>query len=52
MTMDLVAAGALLYTSVNSLSWALSGRDRTAYAIPMVTGVVVGLFLVVHLFVS
>lgn len=47
-----IATGALLYTSINSLSWALSERDRSAYAIPMVLGVVVGLFLVVHLLVS
>lgn len=38
-----VGAGALLYTSTNSLGWAFARRDRLAYAIPMLFGVVVGL---------
>lgn len=44
-----IANGALLYTSINSLAWSLAERDRRAYAIPMLTGVAVGLFLAVHL---
>ena len=43
------ATGALLYTSVNSLAWALSQRSRLGYAIPMLAGIAVGLFLAVHL---
>ena len=31
----LLSLGALLYTSVNSLSWALAKRERLSYAIPM-----------------
>lgn len=38
-----VGAGALLYTSINSLGWAFAQRDRRPYAIPMILGVVVGL---------
>lgn len=45
-----IATGALLYTSVNSLSWALSERDRVVYAVPMVAGIVVGAFLIVYLY--
>lgn len=36
------AAGALGYTSINSLGWALADRSRLAYAVPMAIGVVVG----------
>jgi hypothetical protein len=32
------AAGALLYTSVSSLGWALAKPERRAYAAPMVAG--------------
>ena len=34
--------GALLYTSVNSLGWALAQSERKMYAIPMTAGVVLG----------
>ena len=34
--------GALLYTSVNSLGWALAKPERSAYAIPMTAGAIVG----------
>jgi hypothetical protein len=44
-----IATGALLYTGTNSLSWALAARDRLAYAIPMLVGVVTGLFLAMYL---
>ncbi len=46
-----VAAGALLYTSVNSLGWALAKRDRFSYAVPMFQGVVAGAFVAIYLFV-
>lgn len=46
-----LAAGALLYTSMNSLGWALAERDRFAYAIPMFFGIVVGVFLAIYLLV-
>jgi len=40
--MWLVAAGlgALAYSSLNSLGWALADRTRLAYAVPMVVGLV------------
>lgn len=44
-----VGAGALLYTSINSLGWAFAQRVRRPYAIPMILGVVVGLFAAVYL---
>jgi hypothetical protein len=44
-----VATGALLYTGTNSLSWALAARDRLVYAIPMLVGVVTGIFLAIYL---
>jgi hypothetical protein len=37
------ALGALSYTSLNSLGWALATADRRPYAVPMVVGAVVGL---------
>ena len=33
--------GALFYTSVNSLGWALASSDRRSYAAPMLVGVAV-----------
>ena len=44
-----MASGALLYTSTNSLGWALSRRDRLAYAVPMVAGLVVGVVACIFL---
>ena len=44
-----LATGALIYTSVNSLAWALSQRERYGYAAPMLAGVAVGLYVAVHL---
>lgn len=38
-----LGTGALLYTSVNSLGWALAEPARRPYAIPMLAGVVVGI---------
>lgn len=40
-TLAAIASGALFYTSTNSLGWALAKRDRRAYAVPMVLGVIV-----------
>lgn len=37
------AAGALLYTSVNSLAWALAEPSRRPYRYPMLAGAVVGI---------
>lgn len=36
------ALGALLYTSVNSLGWAVAEQSRRAYALPMAVGAVGG----------
>ena len=36
----MVALGALAYSSLNSLGWALAERARFAYAVPMVVGLV------------
>lgn len=46
-----LALGALLYTSTNSLGWALAERSRYHYAVPMAIGVVGGLAAVVGLFI-
>ncbi len=43
--------GALLYTSMNSLGWALARRERRAYAVPMLAGLVVGLVSTTYLLV-
>ena len=40
-TVSALALGALFYTSVNSLGWALATRERHAYAVPMIIGLVV-----------
>jgi hypothetical protein len=39
----LLGLGACVYTSVNSLGWALAERARRPYAIPMLVGAVGGL---------
>ena len=41
--------GALLYTSMNSLAWALARRERRTYAVPMLAGLVVGLVSITYL---
>lgn len=46
-----VATGALLYTSMNSLGWALARRERVPYAFPMVAGLAVGIVSTVFLLV-
>ena len=43
------AAGALAYTSVTSLGWALAHRDRVAYAIPMTAGIIVASAAIAYL---
>lgn len=47
-----ISAGALVYTSMNSLGWALSRRERFGYAVPMVAGFVVGIAACVALLAS
>jgi phosphoglycerol transferase MdoB-like AlkP superfamily enzyme len=37
-SVSLVALGALAYTSINSLGWAFSRRDRYVYGVPMLVG--------------
>ena len=44
-----VGAGALLYTSINSMAWALAAPDRYSYAIPMTVAAVVAIGAVVVL---
>jgi hypothetical protein len=43
------AAGALAYTSVTSLGWALAQQDRVAYAIPMTAGIIVASAAIAYL---
>jgi hypothetical protein len=47
----LLSVGALLYTSVDSLGWALATDDRRPYAIPMTVGAVGGTVVAVLLLV-
>ncbi len=44
--------GALFYTSVNSLGWALAEKDRYPYAVPMAVGVVVAVAGAIWLLVA
>ncbi|MGB9357164.1 MAG: hypothetical protein WCC01_01275 [Acidimicrobiia bacterium] len=44
-----IGTGALLYTSTNSLGWALARRERWSYAAPMLAGVVLGIASTVFL---
>lgn len=48
-TLAAIGAGALLYTSTNSLGWSLARSDRLPYAAPMVIGVVVALATGIYL---
>ena len=50
-SLALAALGALVYTSINSLGWALADRHRFPYAIPMTVGAVGGLAAIVGLLV-
>ena len=45
-----VALGALIYTSINSLGWALAEPARRSYAIPMAIGAIGGMAATVALF--
>ena len=47
-----IGAGALLYTSVNSLGWSLARPDRRPYAMPMLAGAAIGLVAAVWLVVT
>lgn len=49
--LSLVALGALVYTSTNSLGWALAERTRHPYAIPMAIGALGGLASIIGLLV-
>ena len=44
-----IGTGALVYTSTNSLGWAFSRRERWPYAVPMLSGVVLGIASTVFL---
>lgn len=44
-----VALGALFYTSINGLGWALATPARTSYAIPMAIGAIGGWLAIVAL---
>lgn len=44
-----VGAGALGYTSINSLGWALADPTRSAYAVPMYVGLAVSASLAAYL---
>ncbi len=48
----LAALGALVYTSINSLGWAIAERARISYAVPMVIGAVGGMGSIVVLVVG
>lgn len=40
--LGLVALGALVYTSTNSLGWSLAAPERRPYAVPMIVGLLGG----------
>jgi hypothetical protein len=48
----LVALGALVYTSTNSLGWALARSERRPYAVPMLVGAVGGVLSIAALLVA
>lgn len=48
----LAGLGALVYTSTNSLGWALARAERRPYAIPMSVGAIGGIASVVALLVA
>ncbi len=50
-SLSFVALGALVYTSTNSLGWALAERERLPYAVPMVAGTAGGIAAIVGLFI-
>jgi hypothetical protein len=50
--LGMVALGALVYTSINSLGWVLADRIRTPYGVPMAAGAIGGLAGIIVLFVA
>jgi hypothetical protein len=51
-SLALVALGAPVYTSVNSLGWALARSERYGYAVPMLAGAIGGLLAIAYLLAS
>lgn len=49
-TLAAIGAGALFYTSTNSLGWSLATPDRRPYAAPMVLGILTALAAITYLF--
>ena len=47
-----VGTGALLYTSMNSLGWALARDERRPYAAPILGGLTVGVLAMAYLFLQ
>ena len=45
----LIALGALVYTSLNSLSWVMGDRERWAYGVPMLAALVGAMICSVYL---
>jgi hypothetical protein len=50
--LSLVALGALVYTSTNSLGWALASKSRRPYVPPMALGALGGLAAIIGLWVT
>ncbi len=48
-SISLISLGALLYTSLNSLSWALAKKERFTYAVPMIFGLIFSVFSIIVL---
>ncbi|MEA2001873.1 MAG: hypothetical protein U9N84_08325 [Actinomycetota bacterium] len=48
-TLAAIGAGALFYTSTNSLGWSLAKPDRHPYAAPMVIGILIALTTSIYL---
>lgn len=48
-TLAAIGAGALFYTSTNSLGWSLARPDRLPYAAPMVLGILTALATATYL---
>lgn len=46
---SLISLGALAYTSINSISWSLAEKERFGYALPMIFGILVSVFAIIHL---
>ncbi|MEA2000654.1 MAG: hypothetical protein U9N84_02010 [Actinomycetota bacterium] len=50
-TLAAIGAGALFYTSTNSLGWSLARPDRRPYAVPMIIGVAVAFVTSIYLLI-